>query len=108
MNRHLDELCRRVAEPFFVEGRDLLEGRRAKRNALKARRVAMWLAWATWAPRPSTPEIARMFGLRDHSSIIRALQYVEKQIRNGTDVGRLAEQLRNPTPAPHPKLRVVG
>lgn len=108
LNRHLDELCRRVAEPFYLTGPDLLQGGRATKGATRARRVAMWLAWTTWIPRPSTTELARMFGVRDSGSISQAVGYVEVQIERGTDVGRIAERLRKPASVPPPKLRVIG
>lgn len=60
----------------------------------KARRVAIWFIWTTWEPRPSTTEIARMFGFKDHQNTRDAVSYVELQIQRGTDVGKIVERLR--------------
>jgi len=114
MNRHLDELCRRVADPFYLEPCDLFasEDGYLFKNATAARRVAMWLIWATWFPRPSTTEIARMFGFKNprssHNTVRTAVTFVEEQIKLKTDVGQIAERLRKPASVPPPKLRVVG
>ncbi len=56
---------------------DLLSKSRSKTTAL-ARHVAMYLCRAYVRPGPSYPELARWFGAADHTTVMHAVQRIEK------------------------------
>jgi chromosomal replication initiation ATPase DnaA len=104
----LEELVRRVALAFNVEKSKVLQaGRLQRKTGSAARRVAMWLAYTTWVPKPSHPEVAEMFGAAHHTTSMDACKYVEQQIAEQTDVGRIAQELARPASTPPPRLRVA-
>jgi Bacterial dnaA protein helix-turn-helix len=55
------------------------DGGRSRRHAY-ARHVAMWVSRYGLAPEPSLPEIARAFGVNDHSSVSFALDKITRVV----------------------------
>jgi chromosomal replication initiator protein len=56
---------------------NLLTKNRSKTNAL-ARHIAMYMCRAYVRPGPSYPELARWFGAGDHTTVMHAVQRIEK------------------------------
>lgn len=77
------EIQQAVACEFGVETFEMSSARRSRAVA-HPRQVAMFLARAL-TPR-STPEIGRMFGGRDHSTVIHAIRSVEARLRDDDEL----------------------
>ncbi len=84
----LDDIQQVVAEFCNIRLADLVGPRRTKELA-EARQVAMWLAKQMTSK--SYPDIGRAFGGRDHTTVIHAVEKIEKV--KGEDMA-LAENLR--------------
>ena len=84
----LDDIQQVVADFCNIRLADLVGPRRTKELA-EARQVAMWLAKQMTSK--SYPDIGRAFGGRDHTTVIHAVEKIEK-VRS-EDMG-LAENLR--------------
>jgi chromosomal replication initiation ATPase DnaA len=72
------EIQEKVADSFQIPLCEMTSARRA-RDVARPRQVAMYLA-KQLTPR-SLPEIGRMFGNRDHTTVIHAIRQVERLIK---------------------------
>jgi chromosomal replication initiator protein len=72
----IDEIKREVAAYFGIKIADLVSKRRMQ-NLVHARQIAMYLSRQLTAT--SLPGIGKMFGGRDHSTVIHSLAVVEKK-----------------------------
>lgn len=78
-----------VAEKFGLTSDDMKRKDRHK-SVVHVRHVAYWAA-RQCAPVPSYPELARLFGGRDHTTILNGVRKVEKELAQSE---RLATELR--------------
>lgn len=82
----------RVAEAFGVSRVDILSPRR-DRGSVIARHVAMLLCRELTTN--SLPAIGRLFGDRDHTTIIHAIRTINRRIADDTVLARQVERLRS-------------
>ena len=75
----VEEIQRKVAEYFNIRLNDMMSIRRS-RVVARPRQIAMYLS-KSHTPR-SLPEIGRMFGGRDHTTVIHAIKKVEELCRS--------------------------
>ncbi len=74
----IDDIQRKVADYYNLRLADLLSSRRS-RTIARPRQIAMYLS--KMLTTRSLPEIGRMFGGRDHTTVIHAVKRVE-DLRN--------------------------
>lgn len=72
------EIQQAVCQRYGVTTLDLVSQRRSAKIALP-RHVAMWMA--RYLTDCSIPNIGRMFGNRDHTTVIHAIKRVDKLVR---------------------------
>lgn len=107
MNQALDQLVRRLSLAFSVDEILIVRPGVTRQTATKARKVGMWLVRTKWSPQPSLWEVAEMFGAKSHKATMQAVDWVERQITQDTEVGRIANELAHPASTPPPRLRVA-
>jgi chromosomal replication initiator protein len=66
----IDEIQRKVAQHYNIRVSDMASARRS-RSVARPRQVAMWLS--KQLTQRSLPEIGRMFGNRDHTTVLHAV-----------------------------------
>ena len=71
----VEEIQKKVSEYFNIRLSDMVSVRRS-RVVARPRQVAMYLS-KTCTPK-SLPEIGRLFGGRDHTTVIHAVKKIEK------------------------------
>lgn len=69
---------RRAAELGF--SLDQIASAQRTRDVVAARQLLMWEVRTIW-PEASYPEIGRMFGGRDHTTVLHAFNKIEEQMR---------------------------
>lgn len=79
----IGDIQRAVAEAFGIDPAEMKSQRRA-RVVARPRQVAMYLA-KHLTPR-SLPEIGRMFGKRDHTTVIHAVRQIEHLRRTDSEI----------------------
>lgn len=84
----IDDIQRKVAEHYNIRMGEMSSGRRARAVA-RPRQVAMYLSKRLTSR--SLPEIGRMFGNRDHTTVLHGVRRIEELIQ--VDPG-LAEDVR--------------
>jgi chromosomal replication initiator protein len=87
----IDEIQRKVCEHYHIRVTDMSSARRA-RNVARPRQVAMYLAKQLTSR--SLPEIGRMFGNRDHTTVIHAVARVGELMQRDTGFAEDVELLR--------------
>ncbi len=87
----IDEIQRRVAEHYHIRLTDMSSARRA-RNVARPRQIAMYLAKQLTGR--SLPEIGRMFGNRDHTTVIHAVARVVELMERDATFAEDVELLR--------------
>jgi chromosomal replication initiator protein len=87
----IDEIQKRVAEHYHMRLTDMTSARRA-RSVARPRQVAMYLAKQLTSR--SLPEIGRMFGNRDHTTVIHAVARVTELMQREQDFADDVELLR--------------
>ena len=85
-----EEIQKAVAEHFQVKVPDLRSKRRTK-TLVYPRHIAMYLCREI--PKISFPEIGRVFGGKDHSTVIHACKMVEKMKENDKGLRSLIDSL---------------
>jgi len=88
----IHEIQLAVSDACGVTRLDLLSRRRA-REVARPRQVGMWLARRL--TRASLPEIGHAFGGRDHTTVMHAVEVIDREIAQRTRVGTMALQLRD-------------
>jgi chromosomal replication initiator protein len=95
----VEEIQRRVAEDFHVSRAELVGSSRAA-TPLRARQVAIFLTRELTDL--SLPQIGRLYGGRDHSTVLNSLRRIEAGLVADTDLADRVQELRgaihNPTP----------
>ena len=86
----LEEIQRRVAEYFQVDVTEL-RGVRRHRSILYPRQIAMFLCRRL--TEASLPEIGRVFGGRDHTTVLHAVEKIELEIAQDTHKKQAVDQL---------------
>ena len=71
----VEEIQKKVADYFNIRFNDMISVRRSRLVA-RPRQVAMYLS-KTYTPK-SLPEIGRMFGGRDHTTVMHAIKKVQE------------------------------
>ncbi len=94
----VEEIQQRVAETFGISRAELIGSSRAA-TPLRARQVAIFLTRELTDL--SLPQIGRLYGGRDHSTVLNSLRRVEAGIGSDPDLASRVEELRgaihNPT-----------
>ena len=85
-----EEILRLVAQRFGVRVEDL-KGKRRSKEVVLPRQVAMYLIRERL--RASLPEIGQIFGGRDHTTVLHAVQKVEKLMAEDPRLRELVEGL---------------
>lgn len=85
-------IMRAVCEKFVVSPVELCSQRR-QAHLVRPRHIAFWLCKElTWA---SFPEIGRMFGNRDHSTVIYGVNKIQAEVDAVTEIGLAALALKD-------------
>jgi chromosomal replication initiator protein len=87
----IEEIKKKVAEHFGLKVADLESPNRA-RAIVRPRQIAMFLA-RLLTPR-SYPEIGRRFGNRDHTTVMHAVETIQRLAGNEPNFAEEVEQLR--------------
>ena len=87
----IEEIQKRVAEQWGIRLTDMTSARRS-RNVARPRQVAMYLA-KHFTDR-SLPEIGRMFGNRDHTTVMHAVTRVTELMAQDPDFREQVELMR--------------
>ncbi len=86
----IEEIQKRVAQHWGVRLTDMTSARRS-RNVARPRQVAMYLA--KQCTERSLPEIGRMFGNRDHTTVIHAVERITSLMKEDPDFRENVELL---------------
>ena len=97
----IESIQQQVAEHFNLST-DQLKGRTRKQEVAGARQIAMYLA-KRLTQKP-LKVIGHTFGGRDHSTVIHAVQTVEKKIEQDPSFGRMVEALSESIQQKRPPL----
>jgi chromosomal replication initiator protein len=87
----VEEIQQRTAEAFGISRAELVGGSRAA-TPLRARQVAILLTRE--ATDLSLPQIGRLYGGRDHSTVLNSLRRVEAQLADDSELSRRVSELR--------------
>ncbi|HVY96526.1 MAG TPA: chromosomal replication initiator protein DnaA [Solirubrobacterales bacterium] len=87
----VEEIQERVAETFGISRAELVGSSRAA-TPLRARQVAIFLTREMTDL--SLPQIGRLYGGRDHSTVLNSLRRVEASLTEGGELGQRVEELR--------------
>ncbi len=87
----VEEIQERVAEAFGISRAELVGTSRAA-TPLRARQVAIFLTREMTDL--SLPQIGRLYGGRDHSTVLNSLRRVESSLTEGGQLGERVEELR--------------
>ena len=87
----VEEIQERVAEAFGI-GRAELVGTSRAAAPLRARQVAIFLTREMTDL--SLPQLRRLYGGRDHSTVLNSLRRVEASLTDGGELGERVEELR--------------
>ena len=87
----VEEIQQRVAERFGISRAELIGASRAT-TPLRARQVAIYLTREMTDL--SLPQIGRLYGGRDHSTVLNSLRRVEAGIGKDTELSERVEELR--------------
>ncbi len=93
----VEEIQQRVAEAFGISRAELIGTSRAARP-LRARQVAILLTRETTDL--SLPQIGRLYGGRDHSTILNALRRAESSLSDDPELARQIGELRSSIHSP--------
>ena len=96
----VEEIQQRVATAFGISRAELVGTSRAA-TPLRARQIAILLTRE--ATDLSLPQIGRLYGGRDHSTILSSLRRVETTMSNDTDLSRQVGELRSSIHSPPAK-----
>jgi chromosomal replication initiator protein len=88
----VEEIQQRVAAAFGISRAELVGGSRAA-TPLRARQIAILLTRE--ATDLSLPQIGRLYGGRDHSTILNSLRRVEATLSNDGELARQVGDLRS-------------
>jgi chromosomal replication initiator protein len=87
----VEEIQQQVAERFAISRAELIGSSRAA-TPLRARQVAIFLTRELTDL--SLPQIGRLYGGRDHSTVLNSLRRVEAGIADDEDLSRRVDELR--------------
>jgi chromosomal replication initiator protein len=87
----VEEIQERVAAAFGISRAELVGTSRAA-TPLRARQVAIFLTREMTDL--SLPQIGRLYGGRDHSTVLNSLRRVESSLTEGGELGERVEELR--------------
>ncbi len=87
----LSSIQKSVAEYFSVEVNEI-QGARRQRSILLPRQIAMFLCRTLTSS--SLPEIGRAFGGRDHTTVLHAVNKIEREITQNANIKTQVSQLK--------------
>jgi chromosomal replication initiator protein len=87
----VEEIQQRVAEGFGISRAELVGSSRAA-TPLRARQVAIFLTRELTDL--SLPQIGRLYGGRDHSTVLNSLRRVEASLNEDDELSRRVRELR--------------
>jgi chromosomal replication initiator protein len=87
----VEEVQQRVAERFGISRAELVGTSRAA-TPLRARQVAIYLTRELTDL--SLPQIGRLYGGRDHSTVLNSLRRLEARLNEDEDLSRRVDELR--------------
>ena len=93
----VEEIQQRVAERFGISRAELVGSSRAA-TPLRARQVAIFLTRE--ATDLSLPQIGRLYGGRDHSTVLNSLRRVEAGLAEDADLAERVQELRGAIHSP--------
>ena len=93
----VEEIQQRVAEEFGISRAELVGSSRA-RTPLRARQVAVLLTRETTDL--SLPQIGRLYGDRDHTTILNSLRRAERGVADEPELAELVARLRSDIHSP--------
>jgi chromosomal replication initiator protein len=93
----VEEIQQRVAETFGIDRAELVGGSRAATH-VRARQIAILLTRE--ATDLSLPQIGRLYGGRDHSTILNALRRAEAVVDSDAQLARQVGELRSAIHSP--------
>jgi chromosomal replication initiator protein len=96
----VEEIQQRVATAFGISRAELVGSSRAA-TPLRARQVAMLLTRE--ATDLSLPQIGRLYGGRDHSTVLNSLRRAEATLSDDSDLARQVAELRSSIHSPTTK-----
>jgi chromosomal replication initiator protein len=96
----VEQIQQRVSTAFGISRAELVGGSRAA-TPLRARQVAILLTRE--ATDLSLPQIGRLYGGRDHSTVLNALRRVETSLSDDGELARQVAELRSAIHSPFPE-----
>ena len=93
----VEEIQQRVAEAFGISRAELVGSSRAA-TPLRARQIAILLTRE--ATDLSLPQIGRLYGGRDHSTVLNSLRRAEATLSGDADLARQVAELRSSIHSP--------
>ena len=88
----ITDIVSKVEEEFSLSTGDVFANKRAKGKIALARQVAIYLCREM--TRTSLLEIARVFGLKDHTTVIHAQRKIAEQLETDTELLRVVESIK--------------
>jgi len=96
----VEQIQQRVSAAFGISRAELVGGSRAA-TPLRARQVAILLTRE--ATDLSLPQIGRLYGGRDHSTVLNSLRRIETSLSEDAELARQVADLRGAVHSPSPK-----
>ena len=93
----VEEIQQRVAERFGISRAELIGSSRAA-TPLRARQVAIYLTREMTDL--SLPQIGRLYGGRDHSTVLNSLRRLEASLAEDEELAQRVGELRGSNPQP--------
>ena len=91
-NITIEEIQKRVSEYFNIRQSDMLSTRRSRAVA-RPRQIAMYLSKICTTK--SLPEIGKLFGGRDHTTVIHSVKTIEKLRKQNNELNINIDNLKN-------------
>ena len=91
-NIDMDEIIEIVSKYYNIKPSDIRSKSRSK-NIVTARKIVIYLA-RTLTPN-SMPSLANYFGMKDHSTVSKAMKSIQEEINKNPNFKTIIEELKN-------------